>query len=176
MFDFNIGDWVYSTQSGVWQIYRIDEFKAFNPSTKEFEDKSLIFAKRFFDDKGKRAFTQDFFSITSLFPIKGESKLDLDLYIKSHPRLYAKFLRYQPDPIDTVFHCRIDVPEHQSTDDIAGMFPVGVEFSQSEAEQLVNSLGLDAKSTPHWTVEFISRGTVLRDGYMRYVFNRVLEF
>ncbi|SKA58261.1 hypothetical protein [Enterovibrio nigricans] len=176
MFDFTIGDWVYATQSGVWQIYRIDEFRAFNPSTKEFEDKSLIFAKRFFDDKGKAAFTQDFFSITSLFPVKGESKLDLDLYIKSHPRLYAKFNRYNPEPIDTVCQCWIDVPEHQSTEEIADMFPKNVEYTQSEAAQLINALGLDLKSSPHWTVEFISRGTVLRDGYIRYVFNRVLEF
>ncbi|NGN96979.1 hypothetical protein G5S52_04720 [Grimontia sp. S25] len=176
MFEFKTGDWVFTTQSGVWQIYRIELFKAFSPSRKALEDKTLVFAKRFIDDTGKAAFTQEFFSPSSLFPVKGEAEHDLDLYIKSHPKLYAKFLRYKPEPINTVFHCRVETPEHQSTEDIADMFPKDVEFTQSEAVEFVDSLGLKSNSYPLWTVEFVSRGTVLRDGYIRYVFNRVLEF
>lgn len=176
MSDFTVGDWVYSTQSGVWQIYRIELFKAFSPSRKALEDKTLIFAKRFTDDNGKAAFTQDFFSLDMLFPVKGEAKLDLDLFIKSHPKMYAKFERYTPKPINMVFHCRIEAPEHLSTEDVADLFPKEVAFTQSEAVEFVESLQLGATNHPLWTIEFVSWGTVLREGYIRYVFYRVLEF
>ncbi|WP_444896943.1 hypothetical protein [Microbulbifer sp. SSSA005] len=176
MTDLKIGDWVRTIKAGLWQIYRIDEFNCINPMTEKVEDKTLVFIKRFINDSGKRSFTQDVYSPEVIFQLSSEELNELEEFISEHQDIYDKFTSFQPKPINSVYSRGIKIPEDRTSDEIANLIPKDEYFTQTEIVDIVDNLGYDTKSYPQWTIQFLSEGTQLVDGYVRYRFNKVFEF
>ena len=175
MSNLNIGDQVITTNAGIWQIYRIDNFKSIDPLTKKVTDKSLIFVKRFINDSGKRSFTETFFSPAFIFKLDKDEVQKLEEFIKENTDIYDKFNKYKPKPIDSLFSCGIEVPKDKTSKEIAELIPKDKKLTELQIRELVDNLGYDTKSYPQWTIQFTSKGTELKDGYVRYEFNKVME-
>lgn len=171
-----IGDWFVSTSAGIWQIYRIDNFKSINPMTDKIEDKTLVFGKRFINDAGKRSFTQNFFSPSLIFKLEGVEIDNLNDFIKDNVEIYEKFEQFEPKPINSIYSVGIETPKDKSPADIASLIPKNKKLNVIQIRELVDSLGFDTKSYPQWTIQFISKGTELHDNFVQYIFNKVLEF
>ncbi|WP_445356227.1 hypothetical protein ACJJI5_10505 [Microbulbifer sp. EKSA008] len=96
------------------------------------------------------------------------------LYLNT--KIYDKFTSFQPKPINSVYSRGIKIPEDRTSDEIANLIPKDEYFTQTEIVDIVDNLGYDTKSYPQWTIQFLSEGTQLVDGYVRYRFNKVFEF
>ena len=171
-----VGDWVRTIKAGIWQVYRIDEFYCINPMTEKVEDKTLVFIKRFVNDSGKRSFTQTVYSPEVLCKLDSEELEDLSGFIDKNKEMYSKFSSYKPKPIDSLYAISFAIPEDKTAKEISDLMPKDKSFTQTEIKEIVDSLGYDTKSYPQWRVQFLSKGTELIDGYVRYKFNQVLEF
>jgi len=176
MSDLNIGDWVVTTNTGIWQIYRIDKFKSIDPLTEKVADKTLVFVKRFINDSGKRSFTETFFSPAFIFKLDQDEVKNLEEFINDNMDIYEKFNKYKPKPIDSLYSCGIKIPEDKTSKEVADLMPKDKELTELEIRDVVKSLGYDTKSYPQWRIQFISEGTKLKDEYVRYKFNKVMEF
>lgn len=176
MSNLDIGDWVITTNAGIWQIYRIDNFKSIDPLTEKVADKTLIFVKRFINDSGKRSFTETFFSPSLIFKLDQEEVHKLEEFIKDNMDIYEKFNKYKPKPIDSLYSCGIEIPKDKAPEEIAELIPKEKKLTELQIRELVGNLGYDTKSYPQWTIQFISKGTELKDRYVRYKFNKVMEF
>mgnify|MGYP003628146672 CR=1 FL=1 len=176
MSDFKIDDWVLSVNSGLWRVYRIDNFKCIDPVSEKLEDKTLIFVKRFVNDSGKRSFTQNVFCPSLLVKIEDEGLSEIEEFIRENKELYKKFEAFKPKLIDSIYARNITAPEDKSASEIAALIPKGKKVTQLDIVRIVEGLGYGSKDYPHWTIQFISKGTELENGFVQYTFGQVLEF
>ncbi len=170
-----IGDWVRSYSNGIWQIYRILDYKCKDPVTDREVEKTTIFSKRFVSDSFKRSFKEECCDPAFVHLLVQADKLKLDTFIDRNPDLYQKFIDYEAKIIDCIFNARIGVPEHRDSQMIADKLKSLGPIKDIEINPKLHGLGFNTKAMPSWTVQFVSNGFECVDGYLSFQFLRVLE-
>ena len=170
-----VGDWVRSYSAGIWQIYRILEYKCRNPVTGLEQDKTTIFSKRFFSSAFKRSFKEECCDPAFVVQLSFAEKNELDLFISQNERLYKKFQKYEPKTIDCVYNARIGIPESRDSAAITKELSGSGPLRDIDIGQHLSSLGFDTKAMPSLTVQFVSKDFSVSDGYLVFEFSRILE-
>jgi hypothetical protein len=170
-----IGDWVRSYSTGIWQIYRILDYKCKDPVTGKDVEKTTIFSKRFVSDSFKRSFKEECCDPAFVYFLDMDKKKELDSFIESKPGLYQKFIDHEPKKIDCIYNARIGIPLHKDSQMIEDKLKVLGPIKDIEINSKLNELGFDTKAMPSWTVQFVSNDFACVDGYLSFQFVRVLE-
>lgn len=171
----NIGDWVRSYGSGIWQIYQILNFNCRDPRTGNSKEKTIVFSKRFVSDSYKRRFSQESCESAIVFPLEKEEKIQLEAFILENPELHQKFVKYEPKRIDCIYNASISIPENMAVSEaekrLKGFGPVRDLDISSKIEES----GL-AKNGKHMrTAQFVSEGYECINNYLVFRFYRILE-
>ena len=170
-----VGDWVRSYSAGIWQIYRILEYKCRNPVTGKEQDKTTIFSKRFVSNTFKRSFKEECCDPSFVEQLNSGEKRELDLFINQNKKLYVMFRDYKPKNIDCIYNARIGIPENRDSSAIAkALYGLG-PIRDLDISQHLTTLGYNTKAMPYWTIQFISENFTLEDGYLVFKFSRILE-
>lgn len=170
-----IGDWVRSYSAGIWQIYRILDYKCNDPVSGKQVEKTTIFSKKFVSDSFKRSFKEECSDPAFVYLLDPDKKKELDAFIESHPGLYQKFINHEPKKMDCIYNVRISIPPHRDSQMIADKLKDLGPVKDIEINAKLNALGFNTKARPSWTVQFVSSGFEYIDGYLSYQFLRVLE-
>ena len=172
---FKIGDWIKSYRAGIWQIYRILEYKCLDPVTGLEHDKTMIFSKCFVTNKFKRSFKEDCCDPALITPLSLPEQNELDLFIAQNKELYEKFCAYEPKTIDCIYNARIGIPKTKDTSAISQSLADLGPVRDLEIGRHLSSLGYSAGSTPSWTAQFVSENFTVENGYLVFKFSRILE-
>ena len=170
-----IGDWVRSYSTGIWQIYRILDYKCKDPITGKEVEKRTIFAKRFVSDSFKRSFKEECSDPAFVHLLESEEKKELDAFIDSNPSLYQKFIDHEPKKIDYIYNARIGIPKHRDSQMIADKLKNLGPIKDMEINPKLNELGFNTTALPSWTVQFVSNGFECISGHLSFQFLRILE-
>jgi len=174
--ELKVGDWVRSYSSGIWQIYRILDYKCSDPLTGNSQNKTSIFVKRFVSNSFKRSFKQESCDPLIITKLGREEQLKLDGFIKDNPDLYKKFNELAFTDIDCIYNARIGIPENSSIESIASKFESTGYIKDIDIQSMLVKMGFKTKDMPSWTVQFISDNYHCIDGHLAFKFARVLEF
>ena len=170
-----IGDWVRSYSAGIWQIYRILDYKCKDPVTGKVVEKTTIFSKRFVSDSFKRSFKEECCDPAFVYLLELDKKKELDAFIESNSGLYQKFIDHEPKQIDCIYNARIGISPHRDSQIIADKLKDLGPIKDIEINPKLNELGFNTKAMPSWTVQFVSSGFECLGGYLSFQFLRVLE-
>ena len=170
-----VGDWVRSYSSGIWQIYRIVEYKCLNPVTGDEQEKTTVFSKRFLSNSYKRSSKEECCDPLFVARLNSDENAKLDIFISENAELYKKFLAYEPKNIDCVYNARIGIPESRDSATVFGALTGSEAMRDIDINKYLTGLGYNTKAMPYWTIQFVSENFSIVDGYLYFKFNRVLE-
>lgn len=170
-----VGDWVRSYSAGIWQVYRILEYKCLNPVTGGEHDKIAVFSKRFVSNSYKRSFKEEFCDPSFVEPLSQNERAELESFISENKKLYEKYLAYEPKGIDCIYNARVGVPESRDSSEITESLSDSELMRDIDICQYLTNLGYNTKAIPAWTVQFVSENFSLADGYLMFKFSRVLK-
>jgi hypothetical protein len=172
----NVGDWVRSYSAGIWQIYRVlEDYKCLDPLTGNESINSRIFSKRFVSNSFRQSFKEECCHPSFVTDLKSEEMKKLEKFIVKNSVLYAKFLKYEPKPIASVYNARIGIPTNKSVEEIAGLIPRSESFNELQILPFLQKLGFDTKQLPSWTVQFVSENHQCENEWLVYKFSRVFS-
>jgi hypothetical protein len=174
--NLNVGDWVNSYGSGIWQIYKILQFKGIDPTSQQEVQETRIFSKRFVLSSFKRSFKEECCSPYYVSGLDEETKKKLEIFVNENEPLYKKFLDYKPKPIDSIYNARIGMPKGKQVEEIESMISKERLFNKLELDPYLRELGFNPDELPSWTAQFKSEDHMCQAGYLVYKFNRVLKF
>ncbi|EGM78562.1 hypothetical protein Rhein_1338 [Rheinheimera sp. A13L] len=172
----NVGDWVRSYSTGIWQIYRVIEYKCRNPTTGLEQKKTTIFSKRFVSNAFRRSFKEECCDPALIVPLSLAEKNQMNLFIRQNENLYKKFQEYEPKKINCVYNARIEISETRDAASIAKELSGLGPMRDLDIDQRLSSLGYNTKAMPSWTVQFVSENFNLVNGYLVFNFSKVLEY
>lgn len=170
-----VGDWARSYSSGIWQVYRVLEYKCKNPATGSEQDKTTVFSKRFVSKSYKKSFKEECCSPSFVWPLRPDEKAELELFINENTKLYEKFIAFEPKNIDCIYNARIGIPESKDTDEVVKKFSNSKLVRDIDINSSLTDLGYDTEAMPYWTVQFVSDNFMLEDGCLMFEFSQVLE-
>ena len=170
-----VGDWVRSYSAGVWQIYRILEYKCRNPVTELEQDKTTIFSKRFVSNAFKRSFKEECCDPSFVVKLNLDEMNELRLFMSQNAKLYEQFQKYEPKSIDSVYNARIGIPQSYDPTAIAKELAGSGPLRDIDIGHHLSSRGFDTKAMPFWTVQFVSKNFSITNGYLVFEFSRILE-
>jgi hypothetical protein len=172
----NVGDWVRSYSAGIWQIYRVlEDYKCLDPLTGNETINSTIFSKRFVSNSFRKSFKEECCHPSFVTDLKYEEMKKLEIFIVKNSVLYAKFVKYEPKPIASVYNARIGIPTNRSVEEIARLIPSSESFTALQISPFLQKLGFDTKQLPSWTVQFVSENHQCENGWLVYKFSRVFS-
>lgn len=167
------GDWVTTCWSGIWQIYRILEYKCLNPFTNDDMVKTDIFSKRFLSKSFKRLFGEACCDPSYVSLLGSDDQQRLEAFIAANPLAYEKFESYQPKPVDCIYNAEIGLPSGRSAEDLAAAFDPSRLIRDTDIGSVLIDMGLDTKAIPCWTVQFVSKDHECIDGHIVFRFHRI---
>lgn len=171
----NVGDWVRSYSSGIWQIDRILEYWCLDPLTGREAKKTTVFSRRFVSNSFKRSFSEEACDPVFVNSLGKDELSTLQDFIARNSGVHEKFLAHQWKGIDCLYNARICIPHDRdlaaATANLAGAGPI----RDVDIPSLLEGLGFDTKTSPSWTVQFVSRNFECRDGYLMFKFHRILN-
>ncbi len=172
---FEVGDWVRSYSAGIWQVYRILNYKCLDPVTGEERDKTTIFSKRFVTNSFKRSFKEECCEPAIVQHLDSGEQGELEVFISQNTQLYEKFLGFEPKNIDCIYNARIGIPKSGDSSVIAEAFTRSKPMRDLDINQYLTGMGYDTKGMPSWTVQFLSENFEIENGYLIFKFSRILE-
>jgi len=171
----NVGDWVRSYSSGIWQIDRILEYRCLDPLTGQEAKKTTVFSRRFVSNSFKRSFSEEACDPIFVKLLGTDELATLQDFIAQNTELHEKFRAHEWKGIDCVFNARIAIPGDRNlaaaTAKLAGAGPM----RDVEISPFLESMGFDTKTRAFWTAQFVSPNFECRDGYLMFKFLRVLS-
>ena len=172
----NIGDWVTSHSTGIWQVYRILEYNGWDPSTGGTRPTTAMFSKRFLSPAFKRSFKEEVSSPPFVKPLAVDMIEKLENFIADNPKIHDAFQQYAPKPIHAVFNARIH-REKMNAKEIDSAIPKDKTFTALEIQPFLEDLGFDTRqNSGAWTAQFVAEDHKCDDnGYLRYTFAAVLK-
>jgi hypothetical protein len=170
----NVGDWVWSYSSGIWQVYRVIHYKTRDALTLGETDETMIFSKKFLSESMKPSFREECCAPAHIEHLSDEAMRKTEAFILNNPDAIKRFEGYQPKDIDMVYNSRIALPDGTSVEDVEKLIPKDQMFSVFEIEQLLSRLGL-LNDPCYDTAQFVSPNFTCRDGYLVHSLKRVLQ-
>ncbi|WP_444910225.1 hypothetical protein [Microbulbifer sp. TRSA005] len=171
-----VGDWVRSYSSGIWQVYRIIDYKCLDPVTGEEQNKTTVFSKRFVSNSCKGSFKEECCDSSLVEKLSKDERAELQIFIGENKNLYEKYLAYEPKGIDCIYNARIGVPESRDLSEINDSLSGAEAMRDIDISRYLTELGYNTKAMPSWTVQFVSKNFSVVGGYLMFRFNRVLEY
>lgn len=170
-----VGDWVRSYSAGIWQVYRILEYKCLNAVTGEVQNKTTVFSKRFVSNSYKRSFKEESCDSSLVRHLSPNEGAELENFISENSKLYEQYLAYEPKGIDCIYNARIGVPESKNASEITKLLSGLEPIREIDISQHLANLGYNTKAMPAWTVQFVSENFNVVGGYLMFKFSMVLE-
>ncbi|MDR2212532.1 MAG: hypothetical protein LBE21_02750 [Pseudomonadales bacterium] len=169
-----VGDWVKSHRAGIWQIYRVLEYKCQNPVTGLEQDAVTIFSKCFVTNKFKPSFKEQCCDPSLITPLSSSEKSEVNLFISQNEELYKKFREYEPSAIDCIYNARIKKPKAKEISVIEkNLSDLGL-IRDLEINRHISSVGYAPESASSWTAQFVSENFSIVNGYIVFKFNKIL--
>ena len=172
--ELKIGDWVTSYSSGIWQIYKILNYKGINPVSGLEKEITSIFSKRFLSKSFKSSFKEECCSPDFVDKLDHETTDRLKKFIKENDELVSKFKKYLPKKINSVYNARIGIPKGKNAKEAEAIISKDRAFNVLEINQHLDELGFNTKELPSWTAQFVSEDFKCQNGYLVYNFKRIL--
>ena len=170
----NVGDWVYSYSAGIWQIYKILNYKCRDPLTGNETDKTTIFSKRFLNKSYKKSFSQETCDPSFIKFLSDKELKKLNDFILQNQKLYNQFTDYAPKTLDCIYNARIGIPKNHDVKEAESKIQKDLWMSDLKISSYLESLGFNTKEFPYWTVQFVSPNHQCKDGYLVFKYERIL--
>ena len=132
--NIEVGDWVRSYSTGIWQVYRILYYKGINPVDGKEQEEVTVFSKRFVSNSFRRSFKEESCAHTFITKLDQYEREELDQFIKSNELLYKQFIKYQPKSIDCLYNARIGIPEDRDKEKIINNLKSETYYKVTEIE------------------------------------------
>jgi len=171
-----VGDWVRSYGAGIWRIYRILECQNELSEPGDESVRQTVFVKRFVSNSFKRSFSEDSCSPFFVRRLDPEEQRALEDFIATNPKVYERFLAYEPKPVDAIYNASISIPADRNAERVRQALVDLNLLSASEIVGELKRLGLSPATLPSWTAQFVSPKHELRQGHLLYSFCAVFEF
>ena len=178
----SVGDWVETHSPGIWRVFRIErgfyEFRYRVGERKRISRRTLVFAKRLFDQNWKKSFATEVNDITTVTSLRDDEIAQA--VAKANPALLAEFLAWEPEGLDFMMALRFNFPPPVELDGIRkavlAVF-AGIESSGLSNDDILRRIAeshfgqLQADGISNVTIRFLCRNYELRDG--EFVFRAV---
>ena len=160
---------------GIWQVYRISNYLAWDPVSRADRRRTTVFCKRFVNDAFKRAFQTDSCDVSLVEPLDASTLNTLDNFLSDNAVLHQAFRDYEPEPINLIHNARIGVPDGMTAEDVTATLESTSALRESRIAETLRQAGLELNVVPYWTVQFISRNYEIVDDHLAFRFLRVLD-
>jgi len=171
-----LGDWVTSSSSGIWKVYRILDNILIADSSKGTKLISLVFSSRFLSDSYKPLFKSECCSPSLVEKLNEEEMEKLQSFIEENPTKYDMFDKRAPKLVDGFHDTFFSKPTDKTVEEIEKYFDPSQKYKASEISNVMSTLNLNWEGNPGWRVEFKSSDHECENGELVYTFNKVLEF
>jgi len=171
-----IGDWVTSSSSGIWRVYRILDNVLIADASKGTNSIDLVFSSKFLSESYKPLFKSECCSPSLVRKLDQNEMNKLQLFIDENPDKFKKFDKRSPKNVDGFCDVFFSRPDDKSAEEITNYFDKNQKYKASEISNLMDTLNLNWAGNPSWRIEFKSSDHECENGELVYTFNKVLEF
>ncbi len=169
------GDWVRCYEPGIWQVYRISSYLAWDPVSRSEKRRTSVFSKRCVNDAFKPAFRTDSCDASLVEPLDAATSNTLTDFLSDNVELHQAFRDYEPEPINLIHNARIGIPDGMTAEDVTARLDNNLALRQSEIGDALRQAGFKLNVVPYWTAQFISRNYEIVDDHLVFRFLRVLD-
>jgi hypothetical protein len=135
-----------------------------------------VLLKRFVSDSFKPSWSQETVDPSVVRPLSKKDAARLETFIANHPDLLARFNEYSPSFV-AIYNARIAGTKGMTRRGVEAKIPGKRFVTELEIDPWLNSLGFDTrKMPPRWTVQFVSPDFRIKDGYLVYRFDKLIEW
>ena len=183
-----VGDWVRSYSSGIWQVYRIEDYlyePIFSSETKLIKyDYKIVHVKRLVNNSWKRSFNTESCTHLHITKISEKELREVEKFINDKPKIYLEFEKYS-SPIDTCLNLGFYVSDDEDVDEfntvVDNVFKgkIASGLTNPEIIELIEKGGLNKykhRTIRNATIQFVSLDSESENGHVIYREYSVLDF
>ena len=171
-----VGDFVHSYTKGIWQIYRIINYKTINLQNDKSEKKETVFLKRFISASYKKSFSEECCDPSFVSPLSVEELIKLNNFIENNKDLFEEFNNYMPKPIDAILNIKIRKIEQVELKQFTELLKSRKKMTYREINKYIVQNNLKAEKSYGNTLQFVSNNFEIKNGNLVYQYSRILDF